>query len=259
LGGSLITDKNRPLTHRPDVLSRLAVEIRAARQSALSGDLILGHGSGSFGHTAAKKYATRNGVYTPQGWQGFAEVWQSARALNQHVCEALAQAGLPVIAFPPSAGVTASDGQVFSWDLTPLRAALLAGLLPVLNGDVVFDNQRGGTILSTEEVFFDLAKTLQPQRILLAGLEPGVWVDFPKRTRILPLITPDNFTEIEPALQGSAAADVTGGMIQKVKSMLDLVQRLPALEVLVFSGEEPGNVREALLGACPGTLIRAHK
>jgi isopentenyl phosphate kinase len=27
------------------------------------------------------------------------------------------------------------------------------------------------------------------------------------------------------------------------------------MEVLVFSGEQPDNIRKALLGECPGTLI----
>jgi hypothetical protein len=40
-----------------------------------------------------------------------------------------------------------------------------------------------------------------------------------------------------------------------VAGMLDLVKDLPNLEIIIFSGEEPGNVRNALLGLNPGTLL----
>jgi isopentenyl phosphate kinase len=38
--------------------------------------------------------------------------------------------------------------------------------------------------------------------------------------------------------------------------MLALVQEQPGLEVLIFSGQKPGLVREVLLGAMDGTKIR---
>ena len=38
-----------------------------------SGHLIIGHGSGSFGHYMASKYGTRRGVNGPEQWMGFAK------------------------------------------------------------------------------------------------------------------------------------------------------------------------------------------
>ncbi len=128
LGGSLITDKQSASTARLDVLERLAGEIKAALGAEPDIRLVLGHGSGSFGHVPAKKYGTRQGVSTPEQWLGFAEVWEEARALNQIVIETLLAAGLPVIAFPPSAAVLAQDGKVLEWPLRPMLAALDAGL-----------------------------------------------------------------------------------------------------------------------------------
>jgi len=257
LGGSLITDKTRPHTARPEHIARLAGEIRAALQGRPGLRLVLGHGSGSFGHVAAHKYDTRSGISTPGGWLGFAEVWREARALNQIVIASLAEAGLPVVAFPPSAGVLARHRQVVRWDLEPLRAALSAGLLPVIQGDVIFDTYLGGTILSTEELFVYLARQLQPQRILLAGLEPGVWADFPACTRLIPSITPASFNQAAGRLAGSAAVDVTGGMLAKVQAMLDLVRELPELQVYIFSGQQPGLLQAALNGEPAGTCIKS--
>ncbi|RPI33061.1 MAG: hypothetical protein EHM70_07215, partial [Chloroflexota bacterium] len=190
LGGSLITDKAHPHTPRPEVIARLAGEIASARRSVPMMRLVLGHGSGSFGHTPASQYGTRLGVHTPEQWQGFLEVWREAAALNRLVMDALHAAGLPAMAFAPSASVLGHDGRLASWDLGPLESALEAGLVPVVYGDVIFDRVRGGTIFSTEDLFAHLALALHPQRILLAGLEPGVWADYPACQSLIAEITP---------------------------------------------------------------------
>jgi isopentenyl phosphate kinase len=255
LGGSLITDKSLPHTPRFEVLIRLAGEIADARQANPAMKLVIGHGSGSFGHVPARKYGTRQGVQTPEEWRGFIEVWKEAAALNHIVVEALFSAGLPVIALPASASLVASDGQVSAWNLVPLISALEAGLLPVIYGDVIFDQMRGGTILSTEDLFQFLAQQLHPQRLLLAGLEEGVWADYPARLQLITEITPHNYASISRALGGSASADVTGGMESKVKQMLSLLEVNPGLEIWIFSGEKPGNVFQALSGIALGTRI----
>ncbi len=111
---------------------------------------------------------------------GFSKVWQAAHALNHIVMEELAIAGLPAIAVSPSSAIVSRNREILEWDISPLQAALAAGILPVVFGDAVFDQTLGGTILSTEDLFVHLAPRLQPARILLAGEEKGVWADFPQ-------------------------------------------------------------------------------
>ncbi|KAF0107359.1 MAG: hypothetical protein FD146_1837 [Anaerolineaceae bacterium] len=263
LGGSLITDKTRPYTPRPERLDDLARQIAAALKEDADLRLVLGHGSGSFGHEAASRFDTRHGVSGPGAWRGFAEVWYQASTLNRLVVDALRRAGLPALTLSPAASVTAHDGKAFIWDIYPLQSALANGLLPVVHGDVVFDDARGGTILSTEDLFAHLARTLKPERILLAGLEAGVWEHFPERTKLLEEMTPQDLARQangpgRAALAcrpGQAGADVTGGMQSKVAGMLELVEQVPGLEAVIFSGEEPDAVRRALLGASPGTRL----
>jgi isopentenyl phosphate kinase len=254
LGGSLITDKSRPYTARLDKIEELASQIARTLQRDPSIRLVLGHGSGSFGHQAASSYGTRQGVQNPEEWRGFAEVWYQASALNRLVVDALHKNGLPVINLSPAASVTARDGIVSAWDTSRLLFALNNGLLPVIHGDVIFDEVRGGTILSTEDLFAHLAPLLKPQRILLAGLEEGIWADFPQRTQLIKSITFHNVAELT-GLGNSATTDVTGGMKAKVAEMMPLVERIPGLEVLIFSGEASGTLAEALEGENPGTLL----
>ncbi|TLN11867.1 uridylate kinase, partial [bacterium] len=170
LGGSLITDKSTARTTRHVDLARLASEIADALEKDPAMKLVLGHGSGSYGHFAAKKYGTFDGVHTELQWRGFAEVWRDARELNEIVMGALAQVGLPVMAFPASAIVTSANRSVLHWETETLEKALSHGLIPVVQGDVVFDSILGGTILSTEDQFYHLAKRLEPRRILLDAL-----------------------------------------------------------------------------------------
>jgi isopentenyl phosphate kinase len=255
LGGSLITDKMRSFTPRLDTLRRLAAEIAEARALLPGLRLIIGHGSGSFGHVPAQEYKTHDGVSTSSQWEGFSAVWREARTLNQLVIQAMLDANLPVIAFPPSSCVLTQDHSILSWDTRPIKAALDANLIPVVNGDVTFDAEIGGTILSTEEAFYYLAECLYPQRILLAGMERGVWKNFPECTEVIPTITPLTYNNIKGYLSGSMAVDVTGGMLQKVSSMVELVSRQSNLQISIFSGDIANHTLKALLGEKHGTLI----
>ncbi|NLE93206.1 MAG: uridylate kinase, partial [Chloroflexi bacterium] len=62
LGGSLITDKDQPETALTDQIDDLLAQIAAWRQVNPDRRLLLGHGSGSFGHHTAAKFGTREGV-----------------------------------------------------------------------------------------------------------------------------------------------------------------------------------------------------
>lgn len=257
LGGSLITVKNQPHTPRLGVLERVAQEVASARAQDPGLQILLGHGSGSFGHVPGNQYHTRLGVKSAAEWQGFAEVWRQARELNHLVMAALEKAGLPARAYPPSARVIARGGKVSTWNVFSLLNALEDGLLPVIYGDVAFDSGRGGTILSTEELFSYLAYQLLPSQLLFAGLEMGVWADFPTNTSLIAEITPASFPQVEAGLRGSASTDVTGGMLEKVRLTVSLVEAIPGLSAMIYSGETPGNIRSTLLGGAAGTVIHA--
>jgi isopentenyl phosphate kinase len=271
LGGSLITNKTQPYTPRLDVMDDLALQIKMALQTHPDLRLVVGHGSGSFGHVPASEYRTRDGLpprATPLAhrerdeteenyWKGFAEVWYQASALNRLMMDALHKAEVRAITLSPVSSVIGSSGQVSVWETTPLRMALSAGMVPVIHGDVVFDEVRGGTILSTEDLFSHLARALDPDRILLAGLEAGVWEDFPARTKKLDRITPATFEEVSAGVGKASGADVTGGMEAKVRQMLGLVKETSVQAVQIFSGEEPGNLLRVMSGEILGTLITA--
>ena len=257
LGGSLITDKDTPYTPRLDKLANLAKEIKTALDSTPGLKLILGHGSGSFGHVAAKKHGTRDGVQTKEQWLGFTEVRLQAAELNRYVVTSLFEAGLPALPFPPSASIVSDKRTVTHHNVETIRRALGVDLLPVVQGDVAFDETLGGTILSTEDVFTFLVDQFPTTRILLAGIEAGVWADFPARTKLVKQIQLSDYEAMRSGIKGSVSTDVTGGMKAKVEEMLSLIQKKPGLTVQIFSAEEPGFLTRALQGENVGTLLTA--
>jgi len=256
LGGSLITHKDKPFTARVDVIKRLVDEIHIALTDNPDLQLIIGHGSGSFGHVAAKEFGTRDGVQTPEQWKGFLEVWKAARVLNEIVMNFFYEARLPVISFSPSSSAISTNHRVANWQITPIQKSLMNGLIPVVHGDVVFDMKIGGSILSTEELFLHLAIMLSPNKVLIAGIDQGVWEDFPINTSLIETIHA-SVESNHPSLTGSHAPDVTGGMAEKVAILKQLVIATPTCQAMIFSGEKDGNVLSALKGDILGTTIRA--
>jgi isopentenyl phosphate kinase len=253
LGGSLITDKSRREMPRLDVLTRLAEEIAEAWRRRPEMRLLIGHGSGSFGHFAGKEYRTREGIPAGQdarGWIGYAQTGAAAARLNRLVLDALLQAGLPAITIQPSATVLCRDGVLREMHWAPIRRALDVGLLPVVHGDVAFDVQRGCTIVSTEQIFAYLSDYLDPDRILLVGTVDGVFTGDPlkdEKAAHIPIIRAGDQAAWAGLLGVSHGVDVTGGMAAKVTEMASLVSARPALTVQILSGERAGAVPRALL------------
>lgn len=256
LGGSLITHKDRPMQARQQTIDRLAQEIGEFWRGSENG-LLIGHGSGSFGHSAAAAHSTAQGASTEEEWRAGSEVWWAARQLNEIVLGSLHAAGLPAVAFPPSASAVGVAGSLRTMTTEPIRGALQGGWIPLVQGDVVLDRDQGLAIASTESVFEALVPELPPDRVLLCGWEQGVYADFPKRERLLPTVTPDQYSDL--AAGGAEQTDVTGGMAGKLEFCFHLLEKIPNVEIVVFSGEEPKNLSRALAGDRLGTTIAANR
>lgn len=255
MGGSLITDKKQERTFNRQVVEKLAQELKQAVDMQPDLQVLLGHGSGSFGHFAAMRYGTINGVTTPAQWLGFAEVARAAHDLNQLVAEVFLDVGLPVLKMHPSSTAIANDGQVQFLETQLIETALSNRLIPIIYGDVAYDTVRGGTILSTESLFNYLAMQLQPNKLLLLGNVDGVYMD---SGDVIQEITPSILDDIRPHLGGSGGTDVTGGMLSKVVDMLQLVRRLPDTVVYILNGHTPKIIQQSVLSHNSiGTKIHA--
>jgi isopentenyl phosphate kinase len=261
LGGSVITDKAQSGTARHEVIGQLAGEVARSLASRPELRLVLGHGSGSFGHVVARQHGTRHGVGSAREWRGFTEVAAVAARLNRIVTDAMLLAGVPVLSLQPSASAECQGGQLASLATGPVEHAIAHGLVPLVYGDVALDTELGGTIVSTEQLFAYMARQLHPARLVLVTAVDGVFEGDPLKdasARPVPEISARNWREVRAALGGSHATDVTGGMMAKVEEMVALVREIPGLAVRIISGERQGALETALReprSATGGTVI----
>jgi isopentenyl phosphate kinase len=255
-GGSAITDKTGQEAPDLAAIRQLAVELRAGLDQAPPAfQLIVGHGSGSFGHTYARRYGVHQGIAPDGDWMGFALTAAAALRLNRIVVDELLAAGVPAISFQPSATLVSTGGALATWDTDAIARALDRRLVPIVHGDVAFDTEQGSAIVSTEQLLEALARTsaLRPERIVLVG-EAGVYTADPRANPQAERIPRIDAANIARVLQGTGAShgvDVTGGMRAKVKLMWRLAEATPGLTVQLI-GTAPGLLTRALLGVADG-------
>jgi isopentenyl phosphate kinase len=252
LGGSLITEKERARTARLEVIRRLAGEIVAGG----AGALVLGHGSGSFGHVAAAGAGIGGGPVAPEGMAGVAETQAEAAELHRIVVAALREAGGRPFSFVPGSFLVGRAGHIEGTLPPALPVALRSGFLPVVYGDVVMDSEWGAAIASTEAVLAFLARALPAagftvRRAIWLGDTPGV---LDAAGRSLPEIDPEGWKTAVATITGPPGVDVTGGMRLRLATAADLAQA--GIPSLLADGTVPGLLERALRGeAVPGTLI----
>jgi isopentenyl phosphate kinase len=247
LGGSVITDKSKPLKTRPEELKRLGKEIAEAVEAG-GLRLLVGNGGGSYAHYYARQLLSSRGEARARLNLLAAKVRWAAARLNGIVVRALISEGLPAFGFSPSASAVASGGEILAWDLGPLTKALQDGVLPVIHGDVLLDLQRGFSILSTERLFRYLARRLRPTRVIVGTDVDGVYDSDPntfKTAKKFDAVTAEHLPLLSGAHEGRI--DVTGGMRAKVLELLEL-SRETGIECEIVNALRPGFIMRALLG-----------
>ena len=260
LGGSLITKKRVPDTARPDVIAALAAQLEAAARGGAA--LIVGHGSGSFGHTAAIR-AGITGVAgsveplaLPPDPAGISRVQAKASELHRIVVNALLRAGARPFSIAPSAVATATAGAITRVSCDTVEAALEGGLMPVVYGDVVLDPGGRASIVSTESVLVALAGELRRsgrivRRCLWLGDTDGVLGPGGGVVAQVPARAPN---DVLAAVGASIAPDVTGGMRHRVETALVLARS--GIPSWIGNGRRPAALQRLLADEhVPGTEV----
>ncbi len=247
LGGSLITEKDKPMTARLDIIEQLAADIASLIKQMPEYTFIIGNGAGSFGHYQVVKYGLKEGVSSPEQWQGVSEVQSAASELNRIVVNALLKQNIPVYKLQPSAMFTAENSRLSTSNLEGLNNALQTGLVISVYGDIILDSKKGCTIFSTEKVFdILLNEALQKGNSVKAVVHlskvPGVQ---DSNGQIIPLITKENWNEIQHHISSTEGFDVTGGMKHKIESSLEYAEK--GIVTYIGSGETKNILQKILL------------
>ncbi|MBI4670796.1 MAG: isopentenyl phosphate kinase family protein [Chloroflexi bacterium] len=252
LGGSAITDKTRAETPNPDVIREAARAVYQARAKNPDLRILLGHGSGSFGHFTAKKW----GYGQNENWRAYAETGASAARLNRLVTDIFLEENVPVVSMQPSASARTRDGELIHLDAETIRTALDHNLIPLIYGDVAFDETRGMAIVSTDALFAYLAPILKPTRIVYTTVVNGIYTADPNKhpdAQLIREITPASFAEIRAQVGASHGYDVTGGMLDKLARSVALTEQIRALEVFVI-GAQRENILKSLCESNPSNV-----
>ncbi len=255
LGGSLITNKKKEGEARPETIARLAGELAAYARQPDRQRLVIGHGSGSFGHAAAARYDLGRGLRGGDP-MGAAITQDQAARLHRLVVEKLLAAGLPAFSWAPSTGLLSHAGRARRTLFGTLFQALDTGLVPVFFGDVVADEALGAGIASTEAVSLAFARAAaragyRIRRALWMGETEGIYDETGKT---IAEIGAANVKEVRRGVGGSAGVDVTGGMDLRLRTAWELTRH--GVDSLILDGNVPGRLAAALSGEpVPGTRV----
>lgn len=246
LGGSIITDKNKEFSLKPKNLERLVDEIKKASK-LFDGNIVVGHGAGSFAHRPASEYQTKKGLINKNSLFGMSIVEDAARRLNAIVVKKFIDKKLPVFPFSPgSFAISDTKGGVKSYT-DPVISAIKINAIPVVYGDVVMDLKTGFTIFSTEKVLSILAKKLHKNfkiKMIYVTDVDGVYDESHKTIKDL---NSQNFKKIKASIVGAKNVDVTGGMIHKVEQSLLVAKKLK-IPTLIINGKRDGELQNAIVG-----------
>ena len=246
LGGSVITDKNKPFQVRMSVIKRVAKEIAASKLSPL----ILVHGGGSFGHPVAEKYGLAEGFSRKSQLIGFSETREAMMRLNEAMVRALIEERVLAVSVQPSAFLRTNDGRMIHPNFTVIEHMLRMGFVPVLHGDAVLDVSRGFSILSGDQITTRVAQHFRASRIVLATDVDGLFSDDPKRNPNAKLFEKITISELQDFLSGmkrtSSSVDVTGAMFGKLVELIHVAKQ--SSRTYIVNALKPNRLQRALTG-----------
>ncbi len=244
LGGSAITDKSRECT--PD-LSTLHSSID--QLSTQSGQLILLHGGGSYGHPLVRKARLQEGFKEESQLEAIAKTELCLDQLTRIVQVSLLRRRIPFAPLKPMSFLTMKNGRIHRLFIEPLREALKIGLTPLIHGDIAFDIIKGVSVVSADQMASSLGMAFEDARVLFGCDVDGVFTSDPKgssQTRIIRRIDQSNARQVLRRLSKGITRDATGGMYNKVKEALKSAKS--GRPCCIFNLRTEGLLAEALAG-----------
>lgn len=239
LGGSLITDKAKPLVAREDVIRRVCEELKTAYPN-----MIITHGTGSFGHPLALRYRIHKGFHGKEEERiGISETKYWVNNLTQMVLRALLDAGIPAFPFHPSSLGVMEDGKFVEFNFEPIRGYLKMGIIPVIPADGPYDRKKGALIASGDYLAEVLAREFKPSMVIFAMDEDGIMFE----GNVIRELTLKQLEEFLEKIQ--VGEDATGGLKGKLKHVVNILRL--GIPVKLVNGLVNGRLKNLLEGKNP--------
>ena len=240
LGGSIITNKEKPLSARRKTIDNLAKSLKKIQEP-----IIIVHGGGSYGHYWSVKYNmhTKERKYD---LRGVSIVKNSMIELNKIILDSFLKNKLKPYCLPPTDFMTGN--KPIPKKVKEIEKISKSGLIPVTFGDALWYGQNKTFILSGDKIMTHLAKILKPKLCIFALNEDGVYSDLKSKKLIHEL------KGERPSISENKM-DVTGGMTRKIEEASKISKM--GMNVFFVNGNKPERIVKAVKNRkFEGTLFR---
>jgi isopentenyl phosphate kinase len=240
LGGSIITNKQKPLSPRRKTINSILKEIGKIKEP-----VIIVHGGGSYGHYWSVKYDmhTRPAKTSPKG---VAIVKNSMVELNKIILDSAVKNKINSYCLPPTDFM--NGNKAIKSKILTINDIAKSGLTPITFGDALWFGQKKSYILSGDVIMTTIAKILKPRLSLFVLDVDGVYSDL-KTNKLI-----RNFKKEKPEIRNNKI-DVTGGMTRKITEANKMAK--VGLKVFFVNGNKPKRISDAISGKkFEGTLFR---
>ena len=243
LGGSIITNKEKPLSPRRKTIENLAKNLKKINEP-----IIIIHGGGSFGHYWSVKYDmhTQPKKYD---FRGVSIVKNSMIELNKIILDLFLKNRLNPYCLPPTDFMTGN--KPIPKKVKEVEKIAKSGLTPVTFGDALWYGQNKTYILSGDKIMTHLSKILKPKLAIFALNEDGLYSDL-KSKKLIPELKSE-----KPTISDNKM-DVTGGMTRKVEEAGKIAKL--GTNVFFVNGNKPERIVKAIKNKkFEGTLFKGKR
>jgi len=240
LGGSIITNKKKPLSAKRKTIDNIVSSFRKINE-----DFVVVHGGGSYGHYWSVKY---NMHTKPKKYdlKGVSIVKNSMIVLNTIILDSFLKNKLNPYCLPPTDFVMGN--KPIKKKILEIKKIANSGLIPITYGDALWYGNKKSYILSGDKIMSLLARVLRPRLSIFVLNEDGLYSDI--KTKKLIYDFKDEKIFIKKTLM-----DVTGGMTRKVAEAL-IISKM-GLKVFFVNGNKPERIVNAInRKKFEGTLFR---
>ncbi|NIM26049.1 MAG: gamma-glutamyl kinase [Nitrososphaeria archaeon] len=243
LGGSIITNKEKPLSPRRKTIDNLAKSLRKIQEP-----MIIVHGGGSYGHYWSVKYDMHT---QPRKYdiKGVSIVKNSMIDLNKIILDSFVKNRLTPYCLPPTDFMTGN--KPIAKKVKEIQKIAKSGLIPVTFGDALWFGQNKTYILSGDKIMTHLSKILKPRLSIFALNEDGLYSDLKTKKLIREL-------KGESPKISENKMDVTGGMTRKVEEASKIAKM--GMDVFFVNGNKPDRIVQAVKNKkFEGTLFKGKR
>ena len=241
LGGSIITNKEKPLSARRKTIDNILNQINRIREPK-----ILVHGGGSYGHYWSVKYDmhTKPAKYD---MRGVSIVKNSMIDLNKIILDSAVKNRINAYCLPPTDFM--NGNKPIKNKILTINEIAKSGLTPVTYGDALWFGKKKSYILSGDVIMTMIGKILKPRLSIFVLDVDGVY----SNTKSKKLIR--DFKKEKPIISKNKI-DVTGGMTRKITEATNMSKS--GLKVFFVNGNKPKRILDAVSGKkFEGTIFRS--